>query len=573
MENTETLIDKLMSYLAGVHRRSVYNLLDGLLAKKEVMENKRQHHRLLIGKAYSLAEDGDLSKAEQCLERVGMSGVSEIAQKYEIEGIMARVALKYLNKIEELSAVPGSSTEEMYEAHFLMKNYAECKRYGTQLAKEKPALAMMAMLAEHTSMFRPSVLMLLERIAPTSSLLLLLYKKGISFAEITEHIKKITCKNFPYYLLMKALLVKGEDLHAHLKSPAEDILEVLDDWEVYEYALGKNIALPSAAGKNVHSANYLRYCMLQAPTPQSIERFATSLEALKLAVPCIKQLSSSAQHELAAQMPASLWAAAEFYMHGKKACLGEVGVFAKTAEELVFFLGNLLVSKEESHLVSVLLLCFIYRKAFPSSFQVSFLLCVMYRYFLMYEKACKEYTKLDIHSVQLEQMSYLWSDLHILLGEETTFIHTEYTNTHRTMVSQINGNLFGFIEKEEYAQVLSLVELRDALVSSPIHKQISTHTITPSTADRFLQGVLVPGAEYVGRKLESKHVPATSSVLCTIDSLPQVFSEEKLSLLFNDAVCTLERYVPINRSSVLRLYNDFVSSQKKAHSVLSSQKQ
>jgi len=571
MESIREHVENLSYNIAGPHRRSWYTILDLLIGNDTLKDVPSIFRRLVVLKAYSLAQDEEIEEAEEYLKANSVKEIFEEVKDHKVQRIMLENTLKVLDRIEDLEMVcDGRSLEEKYEVEFLRGKYAECKKTSSKLIRTEPNLGMMALLAEWKESSAGVVLMLLEKMEATSKLVRALYKKGMKFRDLEKYVDRIEKKDTAYYLLMKDLLTGGVPLEKYFKNPCEEILAVLDDWEVYSYALSHKIEIK----EREKSVNYLRYAMEKDPTADNISKFATSLRAVEISQEWIRKLPENEMARFLSLVPDSVRAYVSFVVYGRVVALESVSsapYLLGSSSCFIFLIGNILAKKRDEDILTAYILCYLHKDRYPDSFEVSFILCLLHRYFLMYNETARDYVYLDISTIQLENLTYIWHDIHLVLDKHDKLLTASYTHTRKTMISQINTHIASFIKKGEFSQVLSLIKMKEALVHSKTNEQIETQKIV-ARAPSSIETLLVEPARYVFRKLTSKTVPQTDKTLTTIDSFPRAFSEKSVQSLFNGALQAISKYLEnslISQYDILDLSKRFIESQKQAHAALS----
>lgn len=558
-------LERLSYHLAGPHRRLFYNTLCACIEKEEFLKDEIAMARLYAMKMYCQASDGLVTEAVEIFEN-HLRNRTRMIKDYKIESIMLKDGLLRSNLVEEIDVEMLKSIDK-YEVLLLKNCFEECRKCAISILKDFPMCSMVVVLleGEFTSNIKiETVKLLLKRVSVSSSLISLLYTKGFPYEILIPYAKKQK-KDVSFLFLMKTLLIGGESLSEYSYN-IDTLLQELDDWEIYQYAIEKSIKIK----ERKESINGLRHLMVTSPTVDSICKFITSSNFVEHALEYIKYLSNEDTQQLLNGLSRPVIVKIEYYLKNR------VSVFDKTIKEclenvndFVFLIGVLLAERTEQSLIDCLLLCFIKKEFYQSTYQVRLLLCVLYRYLFLYDLMIDEYIKLSVDLVQLEGMTYLWSDLQILLEEDSPFLETQYIKNRLSSLGQVNANLISFIENEEYTQIEPLLEYRNILINSAIYKQIVEKTLYPLDRPPAIRKTLIEESTYVFDKLLKEPEINENSTVLTIHNRPAHMQKEKLENLFTQSFNRIKEHIELPHE-IHTLKSQILEGQETAWQRLSS---
>ncbi|OAG29308.1 hypothetical protein NEDG_01381 [Nematocida displodere] len=531
--NASPLIDTLSYLIAGPNRRAVYPEVEKLLKDPKMKRDLVSFHRLVAMKAYRLAADGDLLEAETLINGCNLNRLSGALANHHLERVMVRESFKRINRTESISLfLDGASDEDVYEWALLAKDWSKGRKYGSKLFSVSGNFALMVLLLDWRKEF--SVRFLLEKVAVTSSLVLLLFARGVPLEELHPYICTLE-RDASFFLLMKKLFISGTDLSAYLACPVEDILSVIDDWEVYQHCLQGGLRVPGTAARS-KGANFQRYLAVRDRSAEALAAFMVSYDRVEMVreeLLCLEASEPETLKKLQKKVPEKIGVMIEYSLRKTAVQSLDRALFTTSSKDFSFLIGIILSEKNNDSLITALILCFLFAQRFDS-FEVELILCLLYRHLFMYQEVLDTYTHLDIHTIQLERMSYLWNDLQILLEQKPGLLHLEYFDTYRTMVSQCNLEFFEAVKNGSFATAIDILGLRDALTASTTHQQMKEGVLHRSTPPSITK-ILPAEGRYLFDKLLAPPRTNPNQVLLTLEGLPETLDTAKIAELFSQA--------------------------------------
>lgn len=573
MDVLEQMLNRLSYHLAGAHRRAFYSTLRKCLERDSVHKNEEYFARIKVMEMYCLAADGLVTKAQRIFEE-SVRERRALAEAHEIEKIMVRKTLLLTNMLEEIDPTDLSDTEK-FELYLIGQKYDLCKKYAISLIKEHGKYAMSLILAQSdfTGRNLSSLSLLLERLAVTNSLISFLLRKNVPYLVVKKHIKPK--KDASFLLLMKEVLLAGENIEEFGYPTVFSLINDLDDWDLYEYAIANSIPIEQAqmeSPKKKDTIHSIKYAMITNPTPGAVSAYINKIGRIDSAsCKYIERFSITEKGCLFSDLSPACQRMFELY-GGAQPQPEDLAIHNENEKKeykrdkmTVLVLETLLRKRTDESLADALLLSYACRE---HSAYIRVILCALFRYFLMYTHLIQEFNGLGVENVQIEGMAYLWSDLEVLLGIDAG-AHTEaYLQTRSRAIAEINNKVMDFVDSEAYSQIEPLLAYKKALVESPVYKQIEERRLHTSDRRPSIEKVVVEDVRYIFDKI-TKIPGEKECTLVTIHQRPKELSIERVKELINGSITRVKQYAPF--SKIDKLACEIILAQEAGHSAISSQ--
>ncbi|KAI5181280.1 hypothetical protein NEOKW01_1499 [Nematocida sp. AWRm80] len=665
----EELLEKITYCIAGRTRNAAYSVLDTYLQNKQVQQNITLYRRAILVKAYSLIADRKFSEGERYLtgmiEETTLSSKETLletndyndilnqytpaqksklqkyikalysAAKTHLEKQMLKLSLLYLNHLEEID-LNNLELEDKYEIYLLRNDYSKCKLLSAKLVSSSGSYSLISLLLIGPP-FPFTLKLLLDRVIVNNSLIMHLYQNGVPWNTLKKY---VTSRDSSFYFLMKTLFVNGINISEYFSNPVTNLLDVIDDWEIYQYSIDNGITIESVIkDSSKPSINYLRYIMITDPSIDTITQFVIRTSRIDLAEEYISKLSSDERITLLTGIKDKSTSETEYvpenihsidssisYLNQNNDNMTHItnhnhrntNITAITALKLqhllqkypkstnitetniddpldkstlwpesiwygipdillsdvsgfIYLIESLISTKDTTSLVVALTLCYLYKEKYPNTFQIRVLLCVLYRYFLMTEELIEEYMILSPELVQLEELTYLWSDPSIIMSIHPTTLITKYIHSHRELITQLNLRVLEFITGHKYTQALSMLKMRNTLIHSPIFSQVTTGKLHPYNRSSSIEKIFTnPNSKYIFSKID--HYPTPSpSIFSTINTYSTNYNPMDTDHIFTKISSLLEKY-PEDLSKISSFSKIFHQKQVQIQSTLSNSK-
>lgn len=573
MDGLQQMLNRLSYHLAGPHRRAFYSTLRKCLEKEQVQKNEEYLARVKVMEMYCLAADGLIDKAIRVFEK-DVSRIKNQVGMHEIERIMLKKALFSCNLLEQIDT-RKMSEKDKFELYIIGKNFDLCKKAAISLIKEHGKYAMSLMLVQNdfTGRNLSSLSLLLERVTVNNSLISLLLRKNIPYLIVKKHIRRT--KDMSFLLLMKELALSGESIEEFGYPDVSSLIKELDDWEIYEYAIGNGISVHEAENSphkkpTIHS---IKYKLVTAPTPMNLAAYITKLGKIdSSACRYIDRLSIEDKGTLLNVLPPLFQRMLEMYAGGA-VCLDDLcgpsdpkDKLYRRDQMIVFILETLLRRRTEESLMDALITSYACRK--QSKF-IHVISCALLRYLLLYGEFTAEFSEIGAENIQLEGLAYLWSDLQVLLGAPADLNTEVYMQTRSRFIAEANNRVMDFVEAEAYSQIEPLLEYRDTILNSPIYKQIVEGHFYECKKRPSIEKIVVEECRYIFDKI--KRFPEEKEcVLVTIHQIPKRICSERIKSLVEGSLNRVRSYMPgLEMGSFAET---IVKAQEKEYSTICSRK-
>ncbi|KAI5148484.1 hypothetical protein NEAUS04_1098 [Nematocida ausubeli] len=561
--NTAASLDRLAYELAGSRRTAFYPILEKHFRTKELLENSVSRVRIYVMKMYCLCADGDISMGSYMYSKI--KGDLHLIAGCNVEMIMARESLLIVNQIDELIEhrdIFNFKSIYNFNLSLLKNDLEECKDLSLKLTKTHPSCAMVLLLkgtGEIRGLQLEILKVLLRKVRVSNSLISLLLAKGIPYASVLQKyvLDNITKKenDISSLLLLKDLVLRGIPIEEYGYT-IDSLLEKLDDWEIYEYCLENDIQIQKKDNKSI---NYLTYELSLSMEPERILRYVRTSHNFSFLFKNMEGMDAARREELLQSVKHSdplrflYLNDAKFEFFSKEGCLEirDFRSYLNNMTDLIFLVGILIKEKRDEGIVQALLILLVKRNDFPGNQYITMLICGLLRYLLAYELFTTEYEKLDVQNIQLESLSYLWSDLQILyetwlrikLPEDLT---ESYLSNRLIAIGSANTNMFNLTEREEYSQLLALLSYRDRLINSPTYKQITEGKLYPLEKTPNIEKILISESRYIFAKVTSRAQKGKgSSAFVTLDSIPELLDTCSIRKIFQDSLNKISAFMPV----------------------------
>lgn len=398
-----------------------------------------------------------------------------------------------------------------YEACLLTKDFVGCKQLGMKLISTNTHYLSFALLSE--AIFtkpNPYILRLLrlsiEREEVSAELLGFLAKRRILEEHIPNYLSKVEKKTTAYYITLKHLFIRGlcESKVYQFQDEHEEylnyLLDNIDDWELYEYAMAKGLK-----SRVRESMNY-KYYRLEVTKDMNIAR---ELILKNTSFPEIKKILGMVGYSEVKDLLSPHKGMVGLIVGGginveTLKSLYEMYIADKTFLNTITILSGLICTREDSFLILALCIPFSEKDSFPNNYEIALVFLFLCRYFCFYPKVLKTISDLSIRSIQQENFGFVWSDLNILLNLKDHSMVKKYKNFHYDVLKGINGSVTSFIGEGRIYHAISLLELREQFEKSMINKEIEGNTIINEEEKTAFSGLLGDKCSYLFAKITPK---------------------------------------------------------------------
>lgn len=351
----------------------------------------------------------------------------------------------------------------------------------------------------------------LKAIKVKSSLVWMLCKRGLLIEELHGYVEKTGVKDYLYYLTLKEIYIHNH--HRVLKNGdvlehAEFLLDNLDDWDIYQYALDNNLRL-----KDRGTLNY-RYYLLHRYKDKG-----AAIELLRSRL-CFKEIKYIVDLVgLQGHPDEAIDCVVQLTCHGFSEGLLERSyrVYKREASLLSTktLIATLVSSKKIEHLVLALYLSFKHRDIDPSNYEIALVFMFLCRYFCFYPYVLKLFGEMSIKNAQIPNLSFIWSDVMIVrsIGDEDR--RRGFLEDMRRLVQDLENGVRYLIAVGNIPHVVDILELRRSIVNSVIAREVSERRIIGTNPMNSFSLLLGNHCSYLFEKMTVDKIPKDRAELLT----------------------------------------------------------
>lgn len=312
-----------------------------------------------------------------------------------------------------------------------------------------------------------------------------------------------------------------------LKIQIEKLLDVLDDFELYQFAINRNIRLDERP-----TANYQWYCLLVDKTPE----IATKIILKNTGFPEIAKVLKYCNIRETGCLIYDI--AIKYITDGYSSDLLDQAVKILEVDSSFFTvkttLALLIASRKEENLIAALYLSQKY--SFEVIYEIDLVHLFLCRYFLLFDRLQRKFTELDIKNIQQHNLAYIWSDAMIVGGSR---LGNRVSNFQKEIKTELEGcgvMIKKFIENELVSGALSTFELQRRLVTSVICEEVKQMKIKATESRMMFSNLLGDECRYLFDKITIFDTKEVSGQVHTIRSVPAVGYDKKI---FNNGILDL----------------------------------
>lgn len=379
----------------------------------------------------------------------------------------------------------------------------------------------------------------LRRIDVKPTVIWMLCRRGLLVRELQGLVADIRLRDHTYYLILKEILIKGHPELLNMGSRlecAESLLDSIDDWDLYQYALDNSLDLKPRVSLN-HEFYLLHRHREQDRAARLLESrlcFREIKEIVGLVdlhrhpaenIDCVVQLVRSGFSE------GLLTRAHEVY--GR-----DTNVFnVKT------LLAVLISSRKTNLLVLALYLSFLHKDMDPSNYEIQLVFAFLCRYFCFYPQVLQMFQEMKVKNAHVANMAFMWTDILIVRGIRK---RNEFVETMKTFVADVDNGLRHLMLVGNLAHAVDALELRKRIVASVVVQEVEEDRIIGNNPSSCFSELLGEHCAYLFEKMTVDRMPRGRSILLTDHyvSAPEYCSdmlENRLCVIDSEAFLTLFR--------------------------------
>lgn len=430
-------------------------------------------------------------------------------------------------------------------------NYQEASKTALKIFDTAPSYLVLAYFLQlkkdrENKSIQRLLEILLEKQEIGPDVALLLAKENILVEVAVGFLEKCTVRDYVFQIIKKELIIKG-----HIPFE-EEVLDEIDDWDLYQFVIEKRIKI-----KKRDTINY-KYYVLHTLSKED-EEFKEACDDLLRRIRVYKDLKYLMKlcgvktHEdyltntLINFLDSgfSLQKAKEIYLNlqtNKFNILtgeNEQSNNCTSKEYLVdkfnllkCLLGHLIASKDIHLLVLALYLTYTHRKAFSSNYEISLIHLFLCRFFSFYTPVSSMFFEFDVKNNQFYTMAFIWSDMLILSDIQDEDRVREYQSLLSENMKIIENSLKHFIEKNKFLHTISLLKVYGNLKEEMVGKELKARKILSQSSETLFSDLLGRDCAYLFKKITKEDVGG--KYLYSLYFSEELFSPQRVDDLFKN---------------------------------------
>jgi hypothetical protein len=465
-------------------------------------------------------------------------------------------------------AILGSKTnEKLFLELVLDGKITEATKLGYKLLPSSPAYVALCQLIlflkdpEEYSI-RKLLELIFDKMETKSDILWFLFRRGLMIENLYHHVKKLKVKDYVYYLILKEMMFRGHHrliINETAERMVELLLNELDDWDIYKYALENGIEVEKR-----ETLNYTYYLLHRTKSEELGLRMMESAGSVKEleyiaeligirehcngTIDCILKLYwNGYSDELGRRMM-------EIYSLDRAGGGGTAGNReVPSTRNTKALIAVLLSSRRIEHIVLALYISYKNRDSSSNNYELKLIFMFICRFFCFYPAVLKLVEELNIKNVQVATLAYIWLDIAVSRKIEDGGKKEEYVAYMRASVSQLRNSIRYFLRVERLSYVLDMLELIESLLGSVMMEEALAGRIVGSDPVTSFSTLLGKHCSYMFNKLTASEERSPRTPILTLYSDSDIL--EPGSLLKSDLFV-------IEDAEFIGFYNELVEYQR-----------
>ncbi|TBU16474.1 hypothetical protein CWI42_031080 [Ordospora colligata] len=372
----------------------------------------------------------------------------------------------------------------------------------------------------------------------------MLYKKGILIKELFKYLDTKSTRDYIYYLSLKEVFLHGHYMlmeKGNMHECIEYLLDNLDDWDLYKYALDNGIKLKSRS--SINHEYYLLHMLGEEDRASRLIESRTCIEEISR----IAQLGSLKSHPDAVINCIIELESVGFSSELLRRAYG-VYMNEKSFLSVKMIVACLVAFKKAEMLVLALYISFKHRDEFEQNYEIHVIYMFLCRYFCFYTCVIDTMKLLNIKNVQIVSMSFIWSDILFTRQIETQNITSyeavemnkricEVNEAIECSVDELGKGVRYLITSGNLPHAIDATEYRRSLINCATVREMRERKIAASEASNAFCGMLGKSARYLFEKMTTEKIPTSASMFLTDKD---VYTPECLESLFENELCRID---------------------------------
>lgn len=394
------------------------------------------------------------------------------------------------------------SLERQFVDMLLEDRITEAVELGKKLASTEPVFLVVSCLISFLDCpedndRKTSFLMSLTNTKVRSDLLWMLFRKGLLIEELQTYVREVSVKDHLYYIILKETYINGYHKllnKGDIRSCAEFLLDNIDDWDIYKYALDNNLDL-----RNRSSLNYEYYLLHKFKEKDRAARLLESRSCFK-EIQYITDLAGLEDHP-----NGTMDCIVKLNRNGFDDVLLENAYNIYKNETTVLSVKMViavLVSSKRSELLTLALyLSFLHKDMDPSNYEISLIFTFLCRYFCFYPCVLRMLKEMDVKNIQLSTLSFIWSDVLIVKNIQDENTKNEFLDDFNSSITDIENSIKHFVSAGTVSHVIDVLELRKQFLESVVFREVRENRIIGTNPSNSFLHLLGNRCSYMFEKM------------------------------------------------------------------------
>lgn len=396
-------------------------------------------------------------------------------------------------------------------------SYQEASRTALKIYEAAPSYLLMAYFLQmkENKSIQKLLKVLLEKQTVGAEVALLLAREDVLVEVAIDFLEKCTIKDYVYQIIKKELIIKG-----HIPFE-EEVLDEIDDWDLYRFVIDKKIKI-----KKRETVNY-KYFVLHTMKKED-EEYKKAFDDLFKRIRIYKdlkyliQLCGVKSHEDFTTNCLINFINSGFNLEMAKEIYQKINPQENLSDRfnlLKCLLGHLVASRQANLLVLALYLTYSHRRAFSSNYEISLVHLFLCRLFSFYNPVTSMFFEFDVKNNQFYSMAYVWSDMLIISNVKDEKRVEEYQTLLKENIKMVENSLKHFIEKNKFLHAISLLKVHRNLKEEIVGKELKEMKILSKTQETPFSDLLGDDCAYLFKKVTVDEINNFSLPLHNVDDL------------------------------------------------------
>lgn len=432
--------------------------------------------------------------------------------------------------------------QSIFITSVLNKDYSNAKKLAFELYNDHPAYLLFYCCINYDDN-KQMILNLIKRSKNIDPKLIYMLSKSknYTFDDLNDFFEKFTGNSFIDCCIKKAKFLKKyikiEQQNLEVQNELEELLNCIDDFNLYDFAIKNNILL-----KERNSLNYEWYKIINKD-----EKAANEMILKLIDFQDIKKLIN---YYNPINIKDERYKILVEYLnkgYSKELLIRSFNIFKNDKSFLTIkvTLALLIASKNENLLILALYLSEKYQ--FSDNYEILLINLFLCRYFLLFKDLLIILEKLSVKNIQHHNMAYIWSDPMNVTSTKLVDIIKLFLKEIKSEIDSSEIMIRKFIDSGLISNALSTLDLRNQLFDSVIYKEVKELKILSKDRETLFSRLLGEDCRYIFDKITVSNIRTADGTVDTLLSKAsdqfsrKIFENEFLNITDENFILKIER--------------------------------